>query len=532
MGRRVFLYDTTLRDGEQAEGISFSVPDKIRIAQEADNFGIDYVEGGWPGANPKADEFFAHMKSVKMKHARLAAFGSTRRKKIKPEDDSNLCALIASGAPVCTIFGKSWDLHVREALQATPEENLAMISDSVRFLKSKGREVIYDAEHFFDGFKNNPEYALKTILTAAEAGADCITLCDTNGGTLTFEYYDILAAVRKTLGSHPFGIHTHNDSGLAVANAITAVHLGASQVQGTMNGYGERCGNADLIQIIPALVLKANYQCVPKAKVRELKRLSRTIDEIANLVPNERQPYVGNSVFTHKGGIHVSAVLRNASTYEHIEPEAVGNKRRVLVSEMSGVSNLRFKADELGIDVAAAQDETKDVLRTIKDMENEGYQFEGAEASFEVMMKKAMGKHRKFFELVGFRVIVEKRGLEEECITEATIKIRIGDDVKIMAAEGDGPIHALDTALKGALNQHYPVLKKINLTDFKVRVVNPRAATAAKVRVMIETSDGKQVWGTVGLSENIIQASWQALLDSIDYVLLKEDEKKSKKAAR
>jgi 2-isopropylmalate synthase len=367
MAGRIFIYDTTLRDGEQAEGISFSLPDKMHICNVLDRFGIDYIEGGWPGANPKASDFFDQMKKVKLKHSRLAAFGSTRRKQIKPEDDANLCALIDAKTPVVTIFGKSWDLHVREALCVPYEENLRMIEDSIRFLKSKGRETIYDAEHFFDGYKANPEYALKTILTAAEAGADCIVLCDTNGGTLTHELYNILDAVKKAIGSHPFGIHAHNDSGLAVANSLTACHLGACQVQGTMNGFGERCGNADLIQVIPSLVLKGNYKCISRNKLKDLKALSRTIDEIANLIPNDRQPYVGNSVFTHKGGIHVSAVLRNVNTYEHISPESVGNRRRVLVSEMSGVSNVRYKADEMGIDISGASDETRILLNTIKD---------------------------------------------------------------------------------------------------------------------------------------------------------------------
>jgi len=529
MGRRIDIYDTTLRDGEQAEGISFSVPDKMHICQVLDQFGIDYIEGGWPGANPKASEFFDQMKKVKLKHARLASFGSTRRKQIKAEEDSNLLALIEAKTPAVAIFGKSWDLHVRDALCVSFDENLKMIDDSIRFLKSKGREVIYDAEHFFDGFKNNPEYALKTIVAAAEAGADCIALCDTNGGTLTFELYEILDAVKKVLGNHPFGIHAHNDSGLAVANSLTAVHLGACHVQGTINGFGERCGNADLIQILPALVLKSDFQCVPKTKIKELRRLSRSVNEIANLVPNERQPYVGNSVFTHKGGIHVSAVLRNAQTYEHIPPESVGNRRRVLVSEMAGLSNVRYKADELGIDISAAPEETRKILHTIKDLENKGYDFEAAEASFEVMLKKALGKHKKFFELVGFRVIVEKRGPEEPCLSEATIKIKVGDDLRLEAAEGDGPVNALDTALRCALKDSYPSLKKVHLTDYKVRVINPKAATAAAVRVIIESTDGSQVWGTVGVSENIIQASWQALIDSVEYKLLKDEETKKKK---
>jgi len=529
MARRIYIYDTTLRDGEQAEGISFSLPDKIHICNVLDNFGIDYIEGGWPGANPKASEFFKKMQSVKLNHARLSSFGSTRRKNIRPSEDKNLRALIDTKTPTVAIFGKSWDLHVKEALRVSFDENLRMISDSVRFLKKKGREVIYDAEHFFDGFKNNPEYALKTILAAAEADADCIVLCDTNGGTLTHEFYDIIDAVKKAIGGTPFGIHAHNDSGMAVANSITACQLGGCHVQGTINGFGERCGNADLIQIMPALVLKAGYRCISKTGLQDLRRLSRSIDEIANLVPNDRQPYVGNSVFTHKGGIHVSAVLRNVNTYEHIRPEAVGNRRRVLVSEMSGMSNLKFKADEIGIDISGATDVTRDLLGVIKDLENRGYDFEAAEGSFELMLKRALGRHRSFFDLVGFRVIVEKRGPEEPCLSEATIKVRLGDELKLVAGEGDGPVNALDTALRGALVEAYPVLKDVKLTDFKVRVINPRAATAAGVRVIIESTDGKQTWGTVGVSENIIQASWRALLDSVEYKLLQEEEKKRKR---
>lgn len=521
--QKVYLYDTTLRDGEQAEGISFSLPDKIHIVRELDAFGVDYIEGGWPGANPKANDFFERMKSEKLGHAKMVAFGSTRRKNIKAEDDKNLNALIDAETPAIAIFGKSWDLHVQEALRCTPDENLAMISDSVKFLKSKGREVIYDAEHYFDGYKNNPEYALETIKAAAEAGADWIVLCDTNGGTLTMEFYDIIKEVKKVIGDAALGIHAHNDSGLAVANSLTACSIGATMVQGTTNGFGERCGNADLIQVIPGLVLKMDKECISKAKLRELKRLSRTINEIANQVPDDRQPYVGNSVFTHKGGIHVSAVLRNAGTYEHITPESVGNKRRVLVSEMSGVSNLRYKADELGIDISGLGDESREVLTKIKRLENEGYQFEGAEASFEMLLQKAMGNLKNYFDLEAFRVIVEKRGPEEPCLSEATIKINIGDEQMHMAADGDGPVNALDAALRKALREYYPALKEVHLTDYKVRVINPKAATAAAVRVIMESTDGEQAWGTVGVSENIIQASWRALVDSIEYKLLQED---------
>jgi 2-isopropylmalate synthase len=527
----VYIYDTTLRDGEQAEGITFSLQDKVRIALKLDEFGIDYIEGGWPGSNPKAIEFFKYFQQSRLKSAKLAAFGSTRRRDTAPHNDPNIAALLQAGTQVVTIFGKSWDFHVRAALRVSLDENLRMIHDSVGYLKKQGKEVIYDAEHFFDGYKHNADYALKTIGAAIEAGADTIALCDTNGGTLTTDLAAIITEVKSSFTTG-FGIHAHNDAGLGVANSLMAVYLGATQVQGTINGFGERCGNADLIQIIPSLVLKYQKRCIPRNMVREITQVSHFVSEIANILPDPRQPYVGRSVFTHKAGIHVSAIQRNPETYEHIRPEWVGNERRVLVSELSGKSNIDFKASQLGIDIAQAGDEARKLVAEIKEMENEGYELEAADGSFEVLLKKALGKHKTFFELRGFRVIIEKRGPGEACLSEATIKLVVNDKLKHTAADGDGPVNALDRALRKALSDSYPQLKNIYLSDFKVRVIDPKEGTAAKVRVLVETSDGKKEWGTVGVSENIIEASWRALVDSVEYKLLKDEERKIKKARK
>lgn len=523
MNKDVLIYDTTLRDGEQGEFISFSLEDKVRIAQRLDEFGVDYIEGGWPGSNPKAMSFFNLMKTVKLNHAKLAAFGSTRRKDIKASEDSQVQMLLEAGAPVVTIFGKTWDLHVREALRVSEEENLAMINDSVAFLKSAGREVIYDAEHFFDGFKSNAEYALKTLKAAADGGADCIVLCDTNGGTMPTEYPEILARVKAAV-STPIGIHAHNDAGMAVANTFTAVKEGAMHVQGTINGYGERCGNADLIQAIANLELKLKKHCVPEGKLRELVQVARFIAEVANIPPDPRQPYVGQTVFAHKGGIHVSAVRRNPFCYEHVAPETVGNQRRVLVSELSGQSNVYSKAEELGIDLSTASEEAKAVVKQMKDLEAEGYQFESAEASFELLVQKALGKHRSFFELKTFEV-TSREGFSNDCACEAIIRLTVNGEERHVVADGDGPVNALDRALRRALVGDYPVLKNVHLTDFKVRVLDAATGTAAKVRVLISSGDGQHVWTTVGVSENIIGASYRALVDSIDYQLLKLEEK-------
>ncbi|MDD5132421.1 MAG: citramalate synthase [bacterium] len=519
MTKKIFLYDTTLRDGAQTEGISYSLEDKLAITQKLDDLGIDYIEGGWPGSNPKDILYFQKAKKLKLKHAKVAAFGSTRHAKNKAEKDPNLQALIVAGTPVVTIFGKSWDLHVKYALRVSMEDNLAMIYDSVKYLKKKGKEVIYDAEHFFDGFKDNPEYAIRTLQMAEEAGADCLVLCDTNGGSLPFEVEEIVANVVRIVKS-PIGIHAHNDADTAVANSVSAVKAGAIHVQGTINGLGERCGNGNLCSIIPALNLKMGLEALNQKQLAKLTAVSRYISEVANMVPNDHQPYVGLSAFTHKAGIHVSAVERKSETYEHIAPEVVGNHRRVLVSELSGKSNILFLAQKLGLELDPNKPETKEILQTVKELEHEGYQFEAAEASLEILIKKATGHHKKFFDLKGFKVIVERRN--EELVSEATIKLFVGGELVHVAAEGDGPVNALDSALRKGLGKFYPQLAEMHLVDYKVRVLNTGAATAAKVRVLIESQDQDKIWATVGVSENIIEASWKALVDSIEYKLLKK----------
>jgi len=515
----VKIYDTTLRDGTQGEGISFSVTDKVKIAEKLDELGVHYIEGGWPGSNPKDIEFFQLIRKSKLKHSKIAAFGSTRRKNIKVSDDENVAKLLDAETPVVTIFGKSWLLHVLEVLHVSPEENLKMISDTIKYLKSKKREVFYDAEHFFDGFKDNPEYAIKTLKAAADA--DCIILCDTNGGTLPAEFRQIIEAVKSNI-HNPLGVHVHNDSGMAAANSLIAVELGVKQVQGTINGYGERCGNADLCTIIPNIKLKLGFPCISNEQLVKLSEVSKYIDEVANLIHNPKLPYVGDSAFAHKGGMHVDAVQKVSRSFEHVEPELVGNERRVLVSELSGKTNIQMKAAELGMDLTKDTPQVKEILRTIKLLEHEGYEFEAAEASFELIIKKALKKHKKFFHLEGFRTMVEKRE-GSRLITEATIKVAVGDKVVHTAAEGDGPVNALDNALRKGLEQFYPVISKVRLVDYKVRVLNPREATAAKVRVLIRSTDGKHTWDTVGVSENIIEASWLALVDSVEYKLLREE---------
>lgn len=517
----VYLYDTTLRDGEQGEFISYSLEDKLRIARRLDEFGMDYIEGGWPGSNPKAMQFFEKMKSVKLTNAKLAAFGSTRRKGVKASEDAQLNTLLQAETPVVTIFGKTWDLHVREALRVPEEENVAMIAESVAFLKSEGREVIYDCEHFFDGYKANPGYALQTLAAAAEAGADCIVLCDTNGGTMPTEIPAIMAAVKEKIKA-PLGCHMHNDCGMGVINSCTPVLEGAIHVQGTVNGYGERCGNADLIQIIPNLELKFGKKCLPEGNLAELTPLSHFVAEVANLAPDPRQPYVGQTVFAHKGGIHVSAVQRNPATYEHIPPETVGNQRRVLVSEMSGQSNVKYKATELGIDLSEDNAEARSIVQRIKELEAEGYQFESAEASFELLVKKAQEKCPSFFDMTGFRVITSRNSNSSQA--EAIVKLVVNGEEHLEVAHGDGPVNALDQALRKALVEDYPALNRVHLTDFKVRVLNAQAATAARVRVLIESTDGNTTWSTVGVSEDVVEASYRALVDSIEFFLLKIDE--------
>lgn len=536
LAKKVIIYDTTLRDGAQGEGISFSVEDKIKISLHLDSLGIHYIEGGWPGSNPKDMEYFRRIRDYSLKNATVAAFGATRKPNTSAENDANLKALVDTGAKTATIVGKSWDFHVKTALNTTLEENLAMIEDSARYLRGKDIEVIYDAEHFFDGYKANPEYALSTVLAAERGGASTVVLCDTNGGCMPMEIHDIVGEVRKKL-TVPLGIHTHNDSGLAVANSIVAVDAGAAHVQGTVNGYGERCGNADLCSVIPNLSLKCGIETIPQKSIAGITELSRYVSELANMLPVTSQPYVGMSAFAHKGGIHVNALMKNARTYEHIRPEQVGNRRRVLVSELSGMSNLLYKCRELRLNFdflnqsAKSRPDGKDksgkeirqLLEEIKKLENKGFQFEGAEGSFELLLRRMYnGGYHRPFQLENLRVVMEmqeKGGVR----SDATIKLKVGDEVVHTAAEGNGPVNALDNALRKALEEFYPEVKEMQLIDYKVRVLDGKDGTGAVVRVLIETSDGRRSWGTVGVSPNIIEASWQALVDSIAYGLLKRE---------
>nr|WP_207732324.1 citramalate synthase [Heliobacterium chlorum] len=516
---RVFIYDTTLRDGTQGEGISLSVEDKLKIAARLDQLGVAYIEGGWPGSNPKDMEFFLRAKSMPWKHAKIAAFGATCRPGLKASEDANLQALVQSGAPVVTIFGKTWDFHVTAALRTTLEENLRIIRDSISFLKEQGLEVMFDAEHFYDGYKANPQYAKEAVLAAEQSGADWIVLCDTNGGTLPQDMLAITQEMVFTLRA-PVGVHVHNDGDLAVANSLMGIMAGARQIQGTINGYGERCGNANLCSIIPNLQLKMNMECLPAQNVALLTETAHYVAEIANVTLRNDMGFVGHSAFAHKGGMHVSALLKDPGTYEHIEPEQVGNQRRVLVSELSGMSNIVYKAKELGLDVNRENADTKQIIENIKNLEHQGFQFEGAEASFEVLLRRAFGEDPVPFVLDSIRLIIEKRS-DAEFTSEAMIKLRVGDQVVHTAAEGNGPVNAVDNALRKALISHYPFLGDCHLTDYKVRVLDEKDATGAKVRVLIETRNHQDSWSTVGVSANIIEASWQALMDSFQYGLLK-----------
>lgn len=527
--QKIQLYDTTLRDGTQAEGVSFSAEDKVRIAHKIDELGLDFVEGGWPGSNPKDMEFFEKVRCASFENIKITAFGSTRRAGVKPEDDTNLKALLDSGVEAATIFGKSWDLHVREALKISFEENLDLINTSVRYLKERLGQVFYDAEHFFDGYNANPDYTIKTLEAAMAGGADCLVLCDTNGGMLPAQIAEIVKDVKSRIDG-PVGIHTHNDSDLAVANSLAAVDAGAVHIQGTINGIGERCGNANLCSIIPNLQLKMGYECLSEGRLAKMREVSRYVVELANLRHNRHQPFVGNAAFAHKGGIHVNAVLKNSDTYEHIRPELVGNHQRVLVSDLSGRANIIYKAKEFGIDTDSKDPVVLEILEKLKDYENKGFQYEGAEASFEMLMRRANGTEPKFFDLIGFRVIDEKRQEDEPPIAEATIMINVGGHVEHTASVGNGPINALDNALRKALEKFFPELKDVSLLDFKVRVLTAGVGTAALVRVLIESGDGNEKWGTVGVSENVIEASWQALVDSINYKLLREELKREGRA--
>jgi 2-isopropylmalate synthase len=518
--KKIDIYDTTLRDGSQGEGISFSVDDKVKIARRLDAFQIDYIEGGWPGSNPKDVEFFDRMKSVKLGHAKLSAFGSTRRPNRAASDDPMLQQLLDADTPVICFVGKSWDFHVTEALRLPLEENLAMIADTTRFFRSHGKEVIYDAEHFFDGYKRNPDYTAACVQAALGEGVDVVALCDTNGGTLPHEVSRIVAEVTRRFPKGRFAIHTHNDAECGVANSLAAVLSGAIQVQGTINGLGERTGNANLTSIVASLYLKLGYDLSCGANMRELTEFAAYVDDIANVVPKTQAAYVGRSAFAHKAGLHVDAMRKNSETYEHVDPQAVGNERRVLVSELSGASTILEKIQKDHLDLRKDSPETKAILKQVAKLEHEGYSFEGAEGSFELLVKKSTGEYQPTFELVGYRVIVERRGGDRDAITEATIKLRVNGEEVLTVAEGDGPVNALDSALRRALENHYPELKDIRLTDFKVRVLNVKEGTAAKVRTIVESADAHRTWSTIGVSTNIIDASWHAVVDSIEYGLL------------
>jgi 2-isopropylmalate synthase len=521
--KKITLYDTTLRDGTQAEDVAFTLEDKLRIAEELDDCGISYIEGGWPGSNPRDEEFFAAARKLKLPRARIAAFGSTRRANVAAADDLNLRQLLKAETPVVTIVGKTWDLHVRDDLRISREANLDVIADSIRYLKQRVDEVIFDAEHFFDGYKADPDYTLACLRAAAEAGADVLVLCDTRGGSMPEHIRAGVAAAAKS-GAKALGIHCHNDCELAVANSLAAVEAGATQVQGTINGFGERCGNANLCSVIPNLVLKLGYACVTREELKKVAAMSRTVYELANIEPYKRQPYVGDSAFAHKGGLHVAAVQKNAETYEHIDPALVGNRQRVLVSDLSGRSNVIYKAKQFGLDLDHSNPVVKAVLEKVKQLESAGYQYEGAEASFELLMQEALHGRKRYFKLLAFRVSDEKSKESEPPLSEATVMIEGPDgSVEHTVADGHGPLNALDRALRKALRPFYPELEHLELLDYKVRVLGGGHGTDATVRVLIESGDGRSKWGTVGVSENVIEASWLALVDSIEYKLFKDE---------
>jgi len=518
---KVLVYDTTLRDGTQGEQTNFSAEEKLRIARRLDDVCFHYIEGGWPGSNPKDMRFFEMAKAVKFKNSRLTAFGSTRRPHTKPEACPNLKALVKAGTPATAIVGKSWDLHVTEILKTDLNENLAMIADSIEYLKSMGKEVFFDAEHFFDGYKNNPRYTTKVVKTALAAGADMIVLCDTNGGSLPHEISAIVKNISSSLSLSSAAIHAHNDGGLAMANSIAAVREGVVMVQGTINGYGERCGNADLITLIANLQLKLGKYCLPPESIRQLTNLSHYISDVANVPPLNSRPFVGRSAFAHKGGVHVSAVVKNSKAYEHIQPELVGNHQRVLVSDLAGKSNVEYKARELGIDLGKDDALSKKIVREVKLMEDRGFQFDAADGSLSLLIKKTIGEFIEPFNLETFSVITS-RTENNPCLSQATIKISVAGEEELTAAEGNGPVNALDHALRKALTKFYPQIKDMHLVDFKVRTLEGSEGTAAGVRVLLDSTDGEEFWSTIGVSENIIEASWQALVDSIEYKLSKE----------
>lgn len=532
----VRIYDTTLRDGAQAFGVSFSLEDKLRIAEALDDLGIHYLEGGWPGSNPKDLAFFERVKKIKLRNTKIAAFSSTRRPNTPVEEDQNIQTLLKAETPVYTIFGKSWDLHVLEVFKTSLEENLRMIHDTVSYLKRFADEVIYDAEHFFDGYKANREYALETIEVAAQAGADCIVLADTNGGTLWYELEEIVEDVKNTLNV-PLGIHTHNDSDLAVVNTLVAVRKGITHVQGTINGLGERCGNANLCSVIPNLVFKMGIDAIPRENVKKLVAVSRLVSELSNKPHDDHMPFVGENAFAHKGGVHVSAIKVNPRTYEHINPELVGNERKISVSELSGKSNILEKAKEMGIELDRDSPKVKEVVNRVKELEAQGYHFEGAEASFELLLNEMTGKKKKYFDVLGFNVVTWRQ--DGKVYSEASVKVKIPEEVarqrklkevfEHTASEGEGPVDALDKAVRKALEKFYPSLKKVRLADYKVRILNGQAGTRATTRVLIESTDGEKYWGTVGVSSNIINASLSALVDSLVYKLYVEEKEREAK---
>ncbi len=526
--KNIEIYDTTLRDGAQAEGVSFSAIAKVQIAKRLDEFGIATIEGGFAASNPKDMEFFRLIKQETLKNSKIASFGSTRRANTAPEDDKGLAALLEADTPVCTIFGKSWLLHVTDVLQTTAEENLAMISDSVRFLKEHGKEVIFDAEHFYDGYKDNPEYAISALKAAADAGADCLVLCETNGGALQEEVAQITAAVAAAFDT-PIGIHSHNDGELGVANALAAVNAGAVHVQGTINGIGERVGNCNLSSVIPNLMLKMGLDCLPDSEnLKQLRALSQFVYEQANMRPFTKQAFVGDSAFAHKAGMHVDGVRKVPKSFEHIVPESVGAKRRILISELSGASNIFLKAIEMGIDIDRKSPEVREVLKQLEQMEKEGYEYESADASFQMLIKKVLKKHQSFFDLESFSVTVDRQGTTPGCRSEAKVKLSVKGESVESGGSGDGPVDALNHALRDALSTFYPSIGDVVLRDYSVRILDPEEATAAKTRVLIESGDGEAIWGTVGVSENIIEASWEALVDSVEYKLFLEEEKSKK----
>ncbi|MFC1920384.1 citramalate synthase [Chloroflexota bacterium] len=522
----VQIYDTTLRDGAQSEGISFSLVDKINIARKLDELGVHYIEGGWPGSNPKDAEFFEKAKDLSLKKAKIAVFGSTRRVGVKCEDDENIIMLVEAGVGAATIVAKFSDLQVQHVLSTTLEENLNMIADSVRYLKENGMAVFVDAEHFFDGYKSNPDYALRCVMVATEAGADGIVLCDTNGGALPGEVEKAVKAA-KEVSKVTLGIHTHNDGGMAVANTLVAVSAGVTHVQGTINGYGERCGNANLCDIIPALKLKMNIDCISDEQLNMLTEVSHYVSEVANLPPNPYAPYVGASAFSHKAGYHMDGLMKWSDAYQHINPEKVGNLQRTVVSELSGKRNITQIAKQMGVTLAAKSPETKALLEKVKQMENLGFQYENAEASFEMLVYRVSPEYKAPFELIDYMVVVEKKRRQatrkspEDMLAEAMVKVRINGEVIHTAAEGNGPVNSLDQALRKALLQYYPDLASVQLVDYKVRILEESIGTESQVRVLIQSSDGDEEWTTVGSSTNIIEASWLALVDSVEYWLTK-----------